>query len=727
MTGVATHREPAMHPALKPSHRSSRRAWSLRAWVCGLLLIGAAVAQAQVLVAPAPSPLPPLPPLPIELFFRHADMIDAQLSPSGKHLAFSLNRNQRVALGVLTLESGGGAKLLVAYQDADVRRFEWVNDERLVYTVVDKHSGSGEQRFTEGLFVVAIDGSAARQLIQPRTDFFTGGARIGRQPLDWQHGLLFVPRTGGDEVIVGKAQWSSNRELVNIAPMRLNVVTQALRSLSLGMPERATGWVFDSAGEPRVASAEHQGQTLVHWRGPGQAEWRLLASMPSQARAWSPHSVDDAGTLYVVVPEGRAATSVLKRFDLDAKRPVGEALVRTPGFDFRGRLLQEPGGPVLGLRAETDAETTVWFDPALQRWQAAADARLPGRVNRLSCRRCASDDPVLLVQSWSDQHPGELFLFRPLRSPAVWDPVGRMRNDVDPRRMARLDFHRVKARDGLEIPVWVTQPPNLPMQATTAADPPMQATPAASASASASATAHTTPPRPAVVLVHGGPWVRGGHWAWNGEAQFLASRGYVVIEPEFRGSRGFGGRHFHAGRKQWGRAMQDDLADALQWAIGSGLVDGQRVCIAGGSYGGYAALMGPIRHPALYRCAAAWVAVTDPLLLFGLTGWSDMSDESVNYTMPQLIGDPQTDQALLTEVSPLAQAARLKVPVLLAYGAADRRVPLTHGERMRAALQAAGNEPEWVVYAEEGHGWLKAENRFDFARRLERFFAQHLK
>jgi len=465
------------------------------------------------------------------------------------------------------------------------------------------------------------------------------------------------------------------------------------------MPTGSTRWLFDRHGEPRVAAGEREGRLSVHWRAPGSDEWRLLATMPANAMTWSPHSVDDDGGLYVTAPEGPAATSALRRFDFAANRPVqGDPMVRTAGFDFHGSLVQDwGGGAMLGVRAETDAQTTVWLDARMAAWQATADQRMPGRVNALSCRRCAGDDPVLLVHSWSDRQPGEFWVFRPLRDGGSWTLIGRSRSEVDARRMATLDFHRVPNRDGLPMPVWLTLPPG------------------------ADAKMH----RPAVLLVHGGPWVRGGHWRWNADAQFLASRGYVVIEPEFRGSEGYGGRHFQAGRKQWGRAMEDDLADALQWAVAQGWVDSGRVCIAGASYGGYAALMGPIRYPGMFRCVVAWVAVSDPMLMFTLAR-SDLSEEGKRFSLPELLGDPRTDAAMLAEVSPLAQAARLKVPVLLAYGGSDMRVPIAHGERMRAALKAAGNPPEWVEYPDEGHGWLKPQNRFDFARRMESFLARHL-
>jgi dipeptidyl aminopeptidase/acylaminoacyl peptidase len=268
--------------------------------------------------------------------------------------------------------------------------------------------------------------------------------------------------------------------------------------------------------------------------------------------------------------------------------------------------------------------------------------------------------------------------------------------------MAPVDFERFRARDGLEIPVWVTRPVGTDGR-------PLPG------------------PLPTVVLVHGGPWVRGSHWAWHAEAQFLASRGYLVVEPEFRGSEGYGRALFRAGLRQWGRAMQDDLVDALAWAAQRGWADAGRACIAGASYGGYATLMGLIRHPETWRCGVAWVAVTDPRLLFRWSYVSDVNDEARGYTYPQLIGDPEADRAMLEEVTPVLHAARLRSPLMLAFGGRDARVPIEHGRRLHQALRAAGRTPaEYVVYEDEGHGWFLLENQLDFARRLERFLAEQL-
>jgi dipeptidyl aminopeptidase/acylaminoacyl peptidase len=664
-------------------------------WAWLMLLLLSPLARAQD--AQNATGLPPA-----EVFFKQPMIARAVLSPSGRWMAVaSGDVAGRAGLAVFDLENWGQARVVAGFSDADVLSFEWVNDERLVFNIIDREVGGGAQTFDAGLFSVKRDGSDFRILVRPRYDVIREMRVGGRGPLEYNHNLLHVPSDGGDEVIVGEYVFDRDGDLRDVIPKRLNVVTgRVVANLAEGAPADTRQWWFDAQGRPRVVLTERAGRDRLFWRPDDKTPWQQIADFDRFKPPFDPYFFDGAGDLFVTVGSGPEGYARLHRFDFDRRQPRPDALVSTPGFDFRGRLLAETkGGKTLGVRLETDAETTVWFDARLKAVQAQADERLPGRVNRLSCRRCDQPDMVVLIESFSDREPGEWVLYRANGDDKRrWQPLGRSRPDIVAARMGTLDFQRIKARDGRDLPVWVTTP-----------------------------AAPSPGPRPAVVLVHGGPWVRGGHWAWDALPQFLASRGYLVIKPEFRGSTGYGGAHFRAGLRQWGQTMQDDVADALQWAVARGWADPRRACIAGANYGGYATLMGLVRHPDLYRCGVAWAAVTDPRLMFQWSRVSDLTDETRQYAYPALIGDPVRDADMLAANAPVVQAARIQAPLLLAAGAQDQRVPLEHATRLRAALTAAGHAPEWVLYDDEGHGWLTLKNQVDWASRMEAFLARQLK
>ena len=671
--------------------------------VVGLgLMVWTAGAGAQAPVqtpvqAPVQAQVQSAPLLSAELFYRKPDIEHAVLSPSGRWLAMSSGvGSERTALVVFDLQAWKLSGVAARFKDADIGRFHWVNDERLVFDILDRTRGSGNQRWWPGLFSVGRDGKDLRNLIKLRNDFVTA-PRIADRALEFNHQLLHVPSGNGDEVIVGEWRFTASGDIDAVNALRLNVLTGRTRSLSHGVPAHARGWLFSPEGEPQVVVTRQGARAAVHWRAVDAQGWRQLSEADVYAQPFTPRFVDPQGQLFVTVVDAALGTQVLKRFDFTRGRPAADALVSTPGFDFSGGLVSEtPGSRALGVRVVTDAETTHWFEPRLAALQTQADQRLPGHMNRLDCRRCDEADMTVLMHSDSDTDPGQFWVYT--AADKQWRKVGDKRQGIDPRQMARTDFERIRARDGLQFPIWITRP------------------------AAASAA-----PLPAVVLVHGGPWVRGRQWGWQDHAQFLASRGYVVIEPEFRGSRGYGQQLFRAGWRQWGRAMQDDVADAVAWAVDKGVVDPKRVCIAGASYGGYATLMGLVRHPDLYRCGAAWVAVTDPRLLLQWRYGTDQPDEVREVDYPRLIGDPQADAAMLDSVTPVLLARQIQAPLMLAFGGADRRVLPVHGQRMRQAMLDAGRPAEFVQYEDEGHGWLKMETRLDFAARLEAFLARHLK
>ena len=660
----------------------------------------ARLARLALVLAGCASALASAAPPPAEAFFRPADFQEVALSPSGRYLALTSAKGlKNLGLVVLDLAPGGKVQRAAQFSDGDVRQVRWVNDTRLVFSVMDP-PGSGAPQTLPGLYAVKSDGSELRQLVRRR---WLGPIRSGDEDtrvLNWNHFLLAVPaRAAGDdneEVLIHEVSEDEQRLS---RPLWLNTRSGRTRRVDVAIPDDTVGWLADARGELRVALTRKDKTAGALWRGPGQTAWTPLYSAPLLHPPFGPHSVDVDGRLYVLRATNGTGNRVLKQFDFDKNEPMAQPLVQVPDFDFNGGLLHDPEtGRLLGVRVLADGLVTVWLDEAMKRFQAEVDRQLPGKINIVQCRRCGQPDMVALVHAYSDHDPGQLWFHTAQPEPGQrkWRPVFKALDGIAPQQMASLDLHRIKARDGQTLPVWVTRPDD------------------------------AQGPLPAVVLVHGGPYVRGTSWRWAALPQFLASRGYLVIEPEFRGSTGYGEQHYRSGWKQWGQAMQDDVADALRWAQAQGLAS-DRACIAGASYGGYSTLMGLAKDPDLYRCGIAWVAVADLELLVKGSWWvQDDIGLARQLTVPEMIGDPVKDAAMLAAHSPVKLAHRIKSPLLLAYGEEDLRVPLEHGKRMRDALIAAGQKPVWVTYPGEGHGFAKPENAYDFARRAEAFLAEHL-
>jgi len=623
---------------------------------------------------------------PAEIFFKNPDLGEAVLSPSGRKLAFTSNKGEaRVGLVIFdVLAPGSPAKRIAHFADGDVHSVHWVNDDLLIFSVAraDDIEGPGRYGSATALYAVNSDGSSPQRVL-------SGPHRVLRVPIPGpgqanpQILMAFNDRDGTESV----PKWLDVRKGWTRVPERLNA------------PPNTVGWFSDRHGELRVAVTLSKGRQGAYWRAPGSTEWKQLYESELLAVPFQIEGVGDAGGLYVSRSSGPEGYQWLSRYDFKAGKPEDAFIVRTPGFDFDGMLLNLDG-KLQGVRFVVDGETTHWFAPQMKAMQERVDGIFPDHINRIDCRRCGEADMVAVVFSYSDHDPGNLYLYqaKPPEGEKTWRRIGEAMDGIKAEQMASMSLHRIKARDGRDLPVWVTRPDDA-----------------------------ATVPRPAVVLVHGGPWMRGRAWGWHAMPQFLASRGYVVIEPEMRGSTGYGEAHFRASFKQWGQAMQDDVADALRWAQAQGIAS-DKACIAGDSYGGYSALMGLANDPGLFRCGSVGFAPTDLGLFLQGSAWvaDDIGATARKYTLPEMVGTVEKDAAMVAAQSPVNQAAKIKTPVMLVYGERDWRVPLTQGERMRKALRNAGNDPVWVTYTEEGHGLYYLNNRVDRAQKMAAFLATHL-
>ena len=644
-----------------------------------LILLACGMSAAAPAAEHAVAPLPP-----IESFFQAESFSGGLLSPDARLVAARVARpGKRDGLAVFDLV-GGGSTMVAGFNDTDIGTFRWVNNERLVFTASDKDLGAGQKAKGPGLYAVNRDGGNFRQLVSRH--------RVAeRNTLESSVALL--PQAGAQNsasVYVTKPNYESR----SFDLLRLDTLTGY--GTRVEGPEGTFGWLLDQNGEPRIAMSHEKKINAIHYLDPASGKWRKLA----ETNAFTGGGVFELegfapdGTLYVRASQGRDKTA-LYRFDLATGKVADAPLVDVKDYDFSGSLVIS-NQRLLGVHVLTDARSTQWFDPAMKKVQERIDALLPDTNNLISVGAHAQT-PWVLVLSYSDVQPRMYTLFN-TETGAV-KKLGGTHSAIKPAQMGTQQALRYKARDGLEIPFLLTLPPgkagkNLPL----------------------------------VVLVHGGPYVRGSEWGWNPDTQFLASRGYAVLEPEYRGSTGFGNAHYRAGWKQWGLKMQDDIADGAKWAIAQGIADPKRICIAGASYGGYATLMGLVNDPGLYQCGIEWVGVTDLTLLHDghWTGRSDMGDDYRDFGMPELVGDVDKDAERFTATSPLKQAARIKQPLLMAYGGADVRVPVYHGRKFHDAVKAHNPNVEMVVYEEEGHGWALPKNRIDFWSRVEKFLDRNI-
>ena len=612
------------------------------------------------------------PPVPLGNFFQNPAFGQPRFSPDGKFVAVGVAaKSGRVQLVVIDV-SRLTAKVVASYTDSDVTMYQWVNADRLVGGVTEGDTAPGDMRFGSGLFAVDRNGENDRRLGFGVGSFFS----TTRQKTS-------------DDIFVQGAEYTPAGELHHTELYRLN--TRTGRQTRLKGPDFIWSWVLDQDDQPRVAVTVRDGRRTVLYNDVATGSWRELDARGAfDSGGFRPYAVMPDGTLLVTAREG-GDTSNLYRFDLAANR-VGETVVAVKGYDFDGSLVVDDRH-LLGVLYTGDATSVVWLDDRLKALQQKVDALLPNTINVVSVPS-RGERKRALVNAYSDREPGAYHLYDTVSGELTL--LGRRMRDIDPRQMGKVEPVRYKARDGLEIPAWLSLPPgggnNLPM----------------------------------VVLVHGGPYVRGRSWRWQPDAHFLASRGYAVLEPEFRGSTGFGaaplpgrleavgpedaGRHRRRhplGHRPGRRRSEAHLHRRRQL---------RRLCHPDGP--GQRPRPVQVRHQ-LGRRHRHRADVHGQLERLRATSGRRTACPSWSATASRM---PSSCKA----TSPLQQAARITQPLLLAYGGGDRRVPIVHGTRFREAVEKVNPNVEWIEYRLEGHGWSLVQNRIDFWMRVEAFLARHI-
>ena len=651
--------------------------------VAALASAGALHAQTQTQTQTQAQPVSPAN-IPVQDFFRLPDVLRPTLSPDGNHLAFLARSGNRLGLAVIDVEKRT-SRIIATLPDADIIEHYWVNSTRLAFVTgnVFDAAGTVSPWRTGGLFAVDRDGSVARRLALPMGD----GRTLMMRPR-YTRVMATLP-DGSDDIIVA----ANERDFDSSDVYRLNTRTARKTLLSYDNPGDVQLWALDRDGLPRAALSSKGTQSRVFYRHDEKSAWiKWFDGDFREPASWVSAVGYDGGIIGFGLRDKSPATVANSRqtaalLRLDEQGQTQQVLASRDDYDMAQPVFDPVAKKLVGAAYIGERPTVVWLDDAWAALQKQIDLGLPNAVNVFLP---PEQGKRMLVRSYTDRNPGTVYLydFRTRKLEFLIDT----RPWLKPTQMAESRVVKFAARDELPLSALLTLPKD-----------------------------SSGKKLPMIVIAHGGPWVPPYSWGWDAEAQYFASRGYAVIQPNFRGTTGLGLKHQLASYKQWGLAMQDDLTDAALWAIKQGIADPKRMCIYGASYGGYAAMQALVRTPNLFQCAANYAGITD-LQLFHSVTWSDISDSDfLRYLLPVMVGDPDRDRAQLRATSPAQNADKIKMPVFMAYGGEDRRVPIIHGERMRDALEKLGKPVEWMVKTEEGHGFTKLDNRVEFYVRLEAF------
>ncbi len=606
--------------------------------------------------------------LPVETFFRNYQYTQAQISPDGTCIGVLAPVENRVGLAIVDLEKG---KASWAYSDrtADVEWFEWANTNRLVF-------GLGKDGYGEpGLLAVNKDSTKPVTLV-----------RVG----DYRTRLLKVLPDSPDEILVTSVlnvTHSPDTLLLFPNVERMNLFTGKMTTV-IKNPGKVFAWLPDHDGIVRIATAKEETKFKILYRAGENAPWDVLTEFGCNEDGFVPEGFEADNRTLLVKSVGDGDTEALYTYDITAKK-FRELAFRHAEADLGSVIFSRRRHELLGVSYQTDRPEIYWFSPQYRSLQASVDRVLTNTVNRLM--NTTRDGAKAVFLASNDRTPGIYYLvdsssgrIKELSDVAEW---------INPAEMSEMKPIEYRARDGLKIHGYLTLPlgchgTNLPM----------------------------------VVNPHGGPNLR-DTWCFDQGVQFLANRGYAVLRINFRGSTGYGKAFLEAGFKQWGLKQQDDITDGVNWAIAQGIADPKRIAIFGASYGGFAALTGLEKTPDLYRCGISYAGVTDVL--------RTIDRSAPTLTMLKLffaerVGDPKKDKDQLKESSPVNHVDKIQVPVFLAYGELDPKVPIATGRALAKELRKRGKLYDLMVKEDEGHGFVRQANQIDFWKKVDEFLKANL-
>ena len=619
--------------------------------------------------------------VPVEDFFKRSPFTSFQLSPDGKFLAAISPINNRRNIAVIDLETRE-ARAITGMQDRDISGFSWANNDRILFYI----DTDGNESF--GIFAVNKDGSGLKTLIKPAETQIKEGSFIvktasviNRLKEDPKHVLVSTPRQDNGMVIQDVK--------------KMNILNGRQTTVELN-PGNVAGWLTNEDGDVIGAVAFVDGKRRVLYRKPGQEDWTTMVEFEEANGGFTPAWIsDDGDRMYVrsnVTPEGEIRDkAAIYEYDLDANK-IGKLIFEHPKVDVGGVWASDVKEDIVAVTYNDEKPGRFFID---EEWQAIVEgieAAFPDRI--VSPSSITEDEMKMVVTVWDSRNPAAYYMYD--RESKTMEELAIAYDWLDPESLGEMQPVAIEARDGLILPAFLTLPPgsdgkNLPL----------------------------------VVNPHGGPRARDS-WGFNPEVQLMANRGYAVLQVNFRGSTGYGQAFDKAGWGRWGAEMQNDITDAVLWAIEQDIADPERVCIYGGSYGGYAAMAGLTFTPELYKCGINYVGVTDINLLFETmpASWKLLKAE-----MKRTIGDPDDEETarLMADRSPVNHVAKIKAPLLMGYGKQDPRVVLEHALKLEMELKRYEVDYELIIEEKEGHGFRKFENQVEWYTKLIEFLDANLK
>ena len=602
--------------------------------------------------------------IPLEDFFRNPEMSSFQLSPDGNHISYMKpweDGNRMMNVYVREINSEKETRITSA-SERSLYGYFWINNNRIAY-VQDK---GGD----ENIHIYAVD--------------IDGGNNIDLTPFDnIQARITDDLEDDPDFMLVALNQ--RNPQIHDV--YRLNVNSGDIEMIAEN-PGNISGWVTDNDGKLRLATTSDGVNTSILYREKESDEFKPILTTNFKETVAPLYFTFDNNELYVASNRGRDKAAIFK-FDLDTAKE-GELIFENDEVDVYGLMRSKKRKKITGVSYTTDKRQMHFFDEWRENIQTTLEGKLKGVEVAIS--QFSKDETKAIVVTYSDRSRGTYYYYNIETDELV--KLAELSPWLDENDMAEMKPIAYQSRDGLTINGYLTLPTNY----------------------------KKGDKLPIVVNPHGGPWAR-DNWGFDPQVQFLANRGYGVLQMNFRGSVGYGREFWEISFKQWGKTMQDDISDGVLWLIDEGIADPDRIAIYGASYGGYATLAGLTFTPDLYACGVDYVGVSN---IFTLLETLPPYWELGRQMMYEMIGNPETEKDLLESASPLFHVDKIEAPLFVAQGANDPRVKQAEADQIVEALKSRGIDVPYMLKEDEGHGFYNEDNQFDFYREMESFLAKHL-